>query len=166
MLRFAAPQWFLLLPVILLLAWWVPRARLANPLRAACLLVLVLFLARPEVRRTASGLDLWVLMDRSASARENLEPRRPELEKLLENNRGAGDRIFYVDYAAAPLLRGTAQSFEVSPDESRLRLAAEFALARKEKGRPGPHENGPGQRRSRAGRRIAGTVRRRGRPFG
>jgi hypothetical protein len=135
MLRFAAPQWFLLLPVFVLLAWWVPRARLANPLRAACLLLLVLFLTGPEVRRTASGLDLWVLMDRSASAQETLEPRRAELEKLLENNRGAEDRIFYVDYAAAPLLRGTAQSFEVSPDESRLRLAAEFALARKEKGR-------------------------------
>jgi hypothetical protein len=135
MLRFAAPQWFLLLPVFLLLVGWVPRARLTNPLRAACLLLLVLFLAKPEVRRTASGLDLWVLMDRSASAQETLEPRRAELEKLLENNRGADDRIFYVDYAASPVLRGTAQSFEASPDESRLRLAAEFALARKEKHR-------------------------------
>lgn len=135
MLRFAAPQWFLLLPVFLLLAWWIPRARLFNPLRVLCVLLLVLFLARPEVRKTAAGLDLWVLMDRSASAQEALEPRRGELEKLLENNRGAADRIFYVDYAAAPVQRGTAQSFEASPIESRLRLAAEFALARKEKGR-------------------------------
>ncbi len=135
MLRFAAPQWFLLLPVFLLLARWVPRARLTRPLRAACLGLLVLFLTRPEVRRTASGLDLWVLMDRSASCQDALDPRRAELEKLLENNRGSDDRIFYVDFAAAPVLRDAAQSFEVSPAESRLRLAAEFALARREKNR-------------------------------
>lgn len=135
MLRFAAPQWFLLLPVLAMLAWWVPRARLGQPLRAACLLVLVLFLTRPEVRRTASGLDLWVLMDRSASAQEALEPRRAEMEKLLENNREADDRIFYVDYAASPVQRGTATSFESGLGETRLRLAAEFALARREKGR-------------------------------
>jgi hypothetical protein len=135
MLRFAAPQWFLLLPALALLAWWAPRAQLWRPLRAACLILLVVFLTRPEVRRTAAGLDLWVLMDRSASALDALEPRRAELEKLLENNRGANDRIFYVDYAAAPVLRGTARTFEADPGESRLRLAAEFALARKEKGR-------------------------------
>ncbi len=135
MLRFAAPQWFLLLPAFVLLAWWVPRARLWQPLRAACLVVLVLFLARPELRRTASGLDLWVLMDRSASAVEALEPRRAEMEKLLENNRRADDRIFYVDYAASPVQRGTAASFESGLGETRLRLAVEFALARREKGR-------------------------------
>lgn len=135
MFRFAAPQWFLLLPAMLLLAWWAPRAQLGRPLRAACVVLLALFLARPEIRRTAAGLDLWVLMDRSASAQEALEPRRAELEKLLENQRGADDRIFYVDYAAAPVLRGTARTLEINPGESRLRLAAEFALARKAGGR-------------------------------
>lgn len=135
MLRFAAPQWFLLLPVFLLLAWWVPRARLWQPLRAICLVLLTLFLAKPEMRKTAAGLDLWVLMDRSASAQEALEPRRAEMEKLLENNRRPQDRVFYVDYAADPVLRGSALSFESDLNETRLRLATEFALARKEKGR-------------------------------
>ncbi len=135
MLRFAAPQWFLLLPVLVVLSWWVSRARLWQPLRAVGWLLLVLFLARPEVRRTAAGLDVWVLLDRSDSAQEALEPRRAEMEKLLENNRGADDRIFYVDFAASPVQRGTAAAFESGLGETRLRLAAEFALARREKGR-------------------------------
>lgn len=131
MLRFAALQWLLLLPALALLAWWQPRLRLRQPLRAICVLLLVLYLVKPEWRRTAPGLDLWVLMDRSASAADVLESRRSEIERLLEANKGAQDRIFYVDFAAGPVLRGEANSFESSRAETRLRLATEFALARR-----------------------------------
>ncbi len=136
MLRLAAPQWLLLLPVLALAAWRLPRARLWQPLRAACLLLLVLFLSRPEVRRSAAGLDLWVLVDRSASAADVLEPRRGEIERLLESNQGPDDRIHFVDFAAYPVLRGEALAFEAPDSATRLRLAAEFALSRRANGRP------------------------------
>lgn len=135
MLRFVAPQWFLLLPAFAMLGWWLPRLRLWQPLRALCVVLLVVYLAGPEWRRTASGLDLWVLMDRSASAADLLEPRRSEIERLLEANKGAQDRIFYVDFAASPVLRGEANAFEASRAETRLRLATEFALARRQNDR-------------------------------
>lgn len=135
MLRLVAPQWFLLLPAFALLGWWLPRLRLWQPLRAACVLLLVLYLVRPEWRRTASGVDLWVLMDRSSSAADVVESRRGEIERLLDTNRGSQDRIFYVDFAASPVLRGEANSFEASRAETRLRLATEFALARRTSGR-------------------------------
>ncbi len=48
LLRFAAPQWFLLLPAFALLAWWIPRMRLWQPLRALCVVLLVLYLVKPE----------------------------------------------------------------------------------------------------------------------
>lgn len=129
MFRLAAAQWLLLLPVLAVLAWRWPRAELWRPWRAICLVLLTLFLARPEVRQTASGLDLWVLMDRSASAAEVVDPRRAEIERLLESTKGAQDQIHYVDFAAAPVLRESATAFESSLGETRLRLAAEFALA-------------------------------------
>lgn len=135
MVHLAAPQWLLLLPVLALLAWRLPRARLTAPLRAGCLLLLVLYLAQPEIRRTSSGLDLWVLVDRSASAAEGLEPRRVEIEGLLESNKKSDDRIFYVDFASAPVLRETGVAFEPGLSETRLRLAAEYALGRMESGR-------------------------------
>ncbi|CAN5515576.1 VWA domain-containing protein [soil metagenome] len=135
MLRLAAPQWLLLLPIFGLLAWWLPRARLRRPLRAACLLLMVLFLARPEIRRTATGLDLWVLMDRSASAQDSVEPRRTELERLIEAGKGPNDHLYYVDFAAYPVLRDSTAAFESSLAQTRLRLAAEYALGRRQSGR-------------------------------
>lgn len=135
MLRLADPQWLLLIPVLVLAAWCLPRARLGQPLRAACLLLLVFFLARPEVRRLASGMDLWVLVDRSASAEAALEPRLEEMERLLEAGKRRGDRVRYVDFASAPVLRERGVVFEPGRLETRLRLAAEFALARRETGR-------------------------------
>ncbi len=135
MLRFAAPQWLLLLPLLALMAWRLRRARLWQPLRSGCLFLLVLFLAEPQIRRSGAGLDLWVLVDRSASAAEVVEPRRAEIERLLVANKGAEDRIFFVDFAAYPVLREMAASFESSLAQTRLRLAAEFALGRMESGR-------------------------------
>jgi secreted protein with Ig-like and vWFA domain len=135
MFHFAAPQWFLLLPAVALLGGVVSRAELWRPLRAITLILLVMVLARPEVRRTGAGLDLWVLLDRSLSAQDALEPRRAEIERLLERGRGADDRVRFVDFAAAPVQRGAALAFEAPTVETRLRLATEFALAQRDPGR-------------------------------
>ncbi len=135
MFRLAAPQWLLLLPIFGLLAWWLRGARLWRPLRAVGLLLIVLFLARPEIRRTATGLDLWVLMDRSTSAQDSVEPRRAELERLIEAGKGPGDHLYYVDFAAYPVVRDSTAAFESSLTQTRLRLAAEYALGLRKTGR-------------------------------
>ncbi len=128
MIRLAAPYWLLLLPCVALLAWMLPRAGLRRPLRLACLVLLVLYLARPEWNLTPPGMDLIVLMDRSASAAEWVEPHREEIERLLEANRGAEDRLRIVDFAAAPLERASGRPFESPRGETRMRLALEYAL--------------------------------------
>ncbi|HEY5953327.1 MAG TPA: VWA domain-containing protein, partial [Terrimicrobiaceae bacterium] len=135
MLRLAAPQWLLLLPVLAALDWQIPRLRLWEPLRAACAILLVVCLARPEVRHVPAGMDLWVLVDRSDSAKESVEMRRVEMERILEANRTATDKLFFVDFASAPVLREFAATLEVSSAESRLRLAVEYALGLRTKAR-------------------------------
>ena len=132
MLRLAAPQWLLLLPALAALAWQLPRMRLWEPLRAGCAVLLVLCLARPEYRRAAPGMDLWVLVDRSDSARDSVEPRRNEMERILESNRKSADRLHFVDFASSPLLRDPAVPFEANSRETRMRLAIEFALGMRE----------------------------------
>lgn len=128
---FASPQWLLLLPVFAVIAWRLPRAQLWKPLRAVCLILLALALAGPELRWKNPGRDLWVLVDRSASAAESLEPRRAETEKLLEDARRPGDTMHIVDFASAPVVRKPGVAFEPSLSETRLRLAAEYALAQR-----------------------------------
>ncbi len=86
--------------------------------------LLVLYLARPEWNLTPPGMDLVVLMDRSASAAEWVEPHREEIERLLEVNRGANDQLRIVDFAAAPLERAAGRPFESPRGETRMRLAS------------------------------------------
>src|ERR1700704_97744 len=135
MLRLADPQWLLLLPALAAMAWQLPRIGLWQPLRASCAVLLVLCLARPEIRSVTFGQDLWVLVDRSASAQETVEPRRNEMERILETNRKATDRIYFVDFASSPVVRDPTVPFEASSAETRLRLAVEFALGKRAKDR-------------------------------
>src|SRR4051812_24865936 len=99
MIRLVSPEWLLCVPILIGLAFWRRGLRLWQPLRAACLVLLVLILLQPQLRRLGRGLDLWVLVDKSVSAADALEPRLPEIQALLERSKSADDRIFYVDYA-------------------------------------------------------------------
>ncbi len=136
MIRFAAPEWWLLglLLVIVGFAW--RRLRLWEPLRALCLALLVLALMGPLIRRVGQGLDLWVLVDRSASAADGMAARLGEWETLLERSRGPGDRLFYVDYADVPVVRaeGTGDYSE-SVQATRTQLALRHALGQMPTGR-------------------------------
>ena len=134
MVRLAAPQWLLLLRFTAL-SWRLPRMQLWQPLRAGCVVLVILYLSRPEIRSTVSGLDLWVLVDRSASAQETVETRRTEMERLLEANKRREDRVFFVDFAASPVLRDPTVAFESSSAETRLRLAVDFAIGKREEKR-------------------------------
>ncbi|MDX2227594.1 MAG: VWA domain-containing protein [Verrucomicrobiae bacterium] len=128
----ASPEYLVLLPLLAFMAWRWPWLRLLHPLRALCLLLLVLCLCQPKARLFGSGLDLWVLVDRSASAASALQPRLTEWEKILERSKGTDDRVFFVDYADVPGIRGQidANLFDTPPQFTRTASALQFALSR------------------------------------
>ena len=129
MIRFAAPAWLIFLPLIAAAVWRFPRLR--SPLRIACLVLLMLVLIQPQMRQLARGLDLWVLVDRSASAADAMVPRLPEIESLLARSKPVDDRIIYMEYAALAQVRG--ESDEIPPhlrQQTRTALAVQSALAR------------------------------------
>ena len=130
MIRFVTPEWWLLVPLLLIVGVAWKGLRLGQPLRVACLLLLVLVFVQPQVRRLGRGLDLWVLVDRSASAADGMAARLGEWETLLERSKGADDRLFYVDYADVPVVRaeGTGD-YSGSNEATRTRLAAQYALS-------------------------------------
>ncbi len=135
MFRFAEPQWLLLFLVLALLSWRVPRLALLSPLRMACAAFVVFWLADPQFQTSFSGTDLWVLVDRSDSAAEAVASTGVESEAILERSRGSADRLFFVDFAGAPVLREPGTAFEPATGSSALRLAAGFALAQRDKSR-------------------------------
>lgn len=129
MIRFAALPWLIFLPVLVAAAVWLRPLR--RPLRLACLALVLLVLIEPQIRRLGRGLDLWVLVDRSASAADALTPRLPEIQSLLARSKSEADRIFYVDFAELAQLRGEAD--EIPPaqqQQTHIGLAAAFALSR------------------------------------
>ena len=84
MIRFLAPHWFLLVPVLVVAGWQWQALGLMRPLRALCLALVVLLLAGPQIRRQGDGLDVWLLVDRSDSAAEALSARLAEWRTVGE----------------------------------------------------------------------------------
>lgn len=129
----AAPQFLLLLPVWLLLGWRFRRLGLGRPLRAAILLLVTLLLCDPRVRSKSGGIDLWVLLDRSHSARDLVEAGEGEWRALLERSRPAAtDRLHLLDYASELLSLGGGESAVYTGDrhQTRSALALHETLAR------------------------------------
>lgn len=83
-MRLAAPEWLIFVPLLFFVGWYWKRLALWRPLRAVILAVIVLLLTRPEWQAVTKGLDVWVLVDRSASAEDLLQPRFPEWEGILD----------------------------------------------------------------------------------
>ena len=135
-MRFASPEWFLLLPLLVAAGWFWRGLRLEKPLRLLCLAFVVLLLVRPEVRRQGDGLDLWVMVDRSDSVWDLLRPRVVEWETILSKSKGPDDHLFFVDFAAEAVTRGAemkagagGQQYDGLRNATRLNSAAAFALA-------------------------------------
>lgn len=127
-MRFLAPQWLLLVPVLAAAGWQWPALGLGRPLRVAILAVAVLLLAGPQSRRQGAGLDLWLLVDRSDSADATLGPRIAEWETILAEARGPDDRLMVVDFADSAvtrgaILRGGASGTEYAGGRGATRLA-------------------------------------------
>jgi uncharacterized membrane protein len=137
-MKFIAPEWFLLVPVLLLAGWYWKGLGFGRPLRLLVLVLLVLILAHPFLPREGAGLDLWVLMDRSRSAADLMQARGAEVESLLARSRGPRDRLFYVDFAETAALRAEADAgYPAQRDaETRVALALQHALAHVAADRP------------------------------
>ncbi len=129
MIAFAAPLWTLLLPLLVGIGWYQRQLRLWEPLRALCLILLILLLMQPRLRTTSTGLDLWVLVDRSASAADRLTQHLPEWEALVQNAYTAQDRLMWVDYADVPIRRSTSDSAVYAGKTSHTHLAQAIRYA-------------------------------------
>jgi hypothetical protein len=57
-MTFTSPEYFLLIPALALAGWFWRGLRLHSPLRAAILLLAVVALADPRIRRQRNSLDL------------------------------------------------------------------------------------------------------------
>ena len=131
MIRFASPEWWLLAPLLAIVGVAWKRLRLQQPLRLLCLALLGLIFVQPQIRRLGRGLDLWVLVDRSASAADGMAARLGEWQTLLERSKlRPPTGLFYVDYADVPVVRaeGTGD-YSGSNEATRTRLAIQFALS-------------------------------------
>lgn len=133
MVSFEAPHWFFLLaPTAVAMGYW-HTWKLWLPRRALILLLLILALANPHLTRLSQSLDLWVLLDRSASSAAEVEAHWPEWRQLLEQNTppGAGHRLRVLNFASEAVEASNPEtaSYAGDPQQSRLRLAVETALA-------------------------------------
>ncbi len=133
-MRLLHPEWLLLIPILALAGWFWRGLRLEKPLRVLCILLAALLLAQPQIRRHSDGLDLWVLVDRSDSARDLLGPKLTEWEVILERSKKSGDRLHFVDFADEAVTRGAqiragSTDFAGGTQATRLNSAAGHALA-------------------------------------
>lgn len=98
-MSFVVPQALLLLVPLGLLLW--RTGRLPGPpmwLRAGLVLSLVVALAQPEWRLRSAGRDVVVVVDRSRSMPPGSLEQATELIRLLERERGPGDRLGVVSF--------------------------------------------------------------------
>ena len=125
-----SPEWLILLALIPACYWLWPSSGVNNVLRISILFLLSLIACDLRIGSTKSGIDLWLLEDRSASIEESLEPRRRELEIIVERSRKSDDRIYYVDFAREVIERGKSDKGEFSSkrDQSNLKQAIEYIL--------------------------------------
>ena len=136
---FRDPAWLALLPVVGLAGWVWRGLQLQRPLRAGFVLLIILLLMRPQWQRLAGGMDLWVLLDRSASTEALIDQGLPEWRQLLERGKpGSQDRLHFVDYASevVPQESNAGGPYTGSRALTRTAQAVEHVLALRPEARP------------------------------
>ncbi len=134
----AAPQFLLLLPLWALLGWRFPRLGIFRPLRLLLLLLVTLLFCQPHLASKNGGSDLWVLLDRSESARDLVDSGESEWRSLLERSRpGRRDLWHVVNYADEVSVSesGDTAGYVGERGRTRTALAVEEALAQMDPGR-------------------------------
>lgn len=129
-MSFSNPEFFFLIPALLLLGWRAKSLRLHEPLRALALALCVLLLSGPRLGLGGGGLDLWVLVDRSDSTAGTQATQGREMEEILEGARGGRDRMFLIDYGLDPVRREQGDpEFQGGTHQTRTGNALDFALS-------------------------------------
>ncbi|WOO39717.1 VWA domain-containing protein [Rubellicoccus peritrichatus] len=125
------PEWFLLAPAMLFVGWFLKALRLWLPLRIACLVLVMLILVNPHWERLRPGVDLWVLVDQSDSARDLLAPSLKEWEQLLEESKGGDDTLSVIDFAGDATIRmgEASEILSMQTNQTDLPLAVNMAVA-------------------------------------
>jgi uncharacterized membrane protein len=141
-MRLLHPEWLLLIPLLAAAGWFWRSMALQKPLRMLCVVLVAILLSQPQLRRQSDGLDLWVLVDQSDSARDLLAPKLAEWEIILEKSKGSADRLRFVDFAGEAVARGaqmragSAGTQYAGPTHAtRLNSAAAFTLAQMQENR-------------------------------
>lgn len=136
---FERPEFFILLPAVLVLGLICRRLQIFQPLRLGILLGLTILLADPRINRQQKALDLWVLLDRSESTEELIEQGFPEWKELLEKSKPSKEsRLRFIDYASEVIEqeRNDRAIYTGSRKLTRTSLAIQNALALAEVDRP------------------------------
>jgi hypothetical protein len=105
-LQFQAPEWFLLIPALLIAGWFWKNLSLFQPLRLLIVFLCALLLSDPSIRKQQDALDLYVLLDRSDSTEDLVDQGLPEWQRLLEKSKPSSrDELHLMNYGAeiAPL---------------------------------------------------------------
>jgi hypothetical protein len=137
-MTFTSPEYFLLIPALALAGWFWRGLRLHSPLRAAILLLAVVALADPRIRRQRNSLDLYVLLDRSVSTEDLIDKGLPEWQRLLEKSKPSrDDTLHFINYAAEVAELGAdGSSFTGSRKLTRSGLALSSVAAQVDENRP------------------------------
>lgn len=138
-MHFAAPEWFFLIPALIVVGLMWRVLRLEKPLRLLSLLGIIALLAEPKISRKKNALDLWVLLDRSESTEDLIDQGLPEWKRLLESSKQAEDeRLRLINYASEAIEQGAGETstYQGRRQLTRTQLALDTALTLSEKEQP------------------------------
>ncbi len=137
-MSFDYPESFLLLPLLALIGWFWPRLGIWRPLRILIVLLVVLAMAGPTIRKQQNSLDLVVLLDRSESTEDLIDKGLPEWMRLLEKSKPSRrDNLKLVNYAAEVAEAGVdGSTFTGSRKLTRTGLALSNLMAQVDETRP------------------------------
>ena len=137
-MTFTSPEYFLLLPALALAGWFWRGLKLHSPLRALILLLAVVALTEPHIRKQRNSLDLYVLLDRSDSTEDLIDKGLPEWQRLLEKSKPSrNDTLHFINYAAEVAELGAdGSSFTGSRKLTRSGLALSSIAAQVDENRP------------------------------
>ena len=121
-----------MIPVFVVLGWYVRDLQLWRPLRVSCLALVVLALLGPEWQMLKPGVDLLVLVDQSDSASELIQPKLEEWQNILEASEGKDEQLRVMDFAERAVLRAGGETAVYTGGRSLTRTDAALraALAR------------------------------------
>ena len=135
-----SPEWLLLIPALAFAGWRWRSLGLHRPRRALLLLAIVALLAEPRIASRRGGMDLWVLLDRSASTEDLVDRNLAEWRTLLEKARPSRrDTLHLLDFAAEVLpaeAGGGTSLYGSRRGQTRTALALSHVLAAQDGGRP------------------------------